>query len=68
MRKRMGATHVTRSSRTTGAAGARKREAATAGRHAARSASQRKEERAGGAGLELAVSAPTSLTAIEKAA
>eukprot|EP00965_Chrysotila_dentata_P178565 5897421-Pleurochrysis_carterae.AAC.1 len=63
----MGATHATHSSRTTGAVGARKREAAKTGRHAARHASQRKGEGASGTGLESAVSAPASLTAIEKA-
>eukprot|EP00965_Chrysotila_dentata_P258079 6213095-Pleurochrysis_carterae.AAC.1 len=63
----MGATHTTHSRKTTGASGARRREAAKTGRHAALPASQRKGEEASGV-LESAVGAPASPTAIEKAA
>eukprot|EP00965_Chrysotila_dentata_P032184 1073512-Pleurochrysis_carterae.AAC.1 len=67
MRKRMGVTHATYSSKTTGAVGARKSEAAKTERHAALHASQRKGEGASGVGLKSAVGAPASPTAMEKA-
>eukprot|EP00965_Chrysotila_dentata_P024318 805854-Pleurochrysis_carterae.AAC.1 len=67
MRSRMGVTHATHSSKTTGAAGPRKSEAAKTGGHAALHASQRRGEEAGGIGLNSAVGAPTSPTATEKA-
>eukprot|EP00965_Chrysotila_dentata_P094381 3120456-Pleurochrysis_carterae.AAC.1 len=63
----MGVTHATHSSRTTGAAGAKKSEAAKTGRHAALHASQCKGDKASVVGRESAVRAPASPTAIEQA-
>eukprot|EP00965_Chrysotila_dentata_P156213 5161005-Pleurochrysis_carterae.AAC.1 len=59
--------HATHSSKTTGAAGARKSEVAKTGRHAALHASQRRGEEASGVGLKSAVGAPASPTATETA-
>eukprot|EP00965_Chrysotila_dentata_P195599 6177073-Pleurochrysis_carterae.AAC.4 len=67
MRKRKGVTHATHRSKTTGAVGVRKSEAAKTGRHAAWHASPRKGEGASGVGLNSAVGAPASPTAMEKA-
>eukprot|EP00965_Chrysotila_dentata_P258570 6213268-Pleurochrysis_carterae.AAC.1 len=63
----MGVTQATQSSRTTGAVGARKSEAANTGRQAALHATRRMSVASGDAGLESAVGAPEPPIALEKA-
>eukprot|EP00965_Chrysotila_dentata_P177222 5852902-Pleurochrysis_carterae.AAC.7 len=65
-RKRMEERHATHRSRTTGATGARKSEAATTGRHAALHARDRSNGESDQDGQESAVGTPVSPTASEK--
>eukprot|EP00965_Chrysotila_dentata_P185433 6121937-Pleurochrysis_carterae.AAC.1 len=64
-RKRMRETHATQRSRTTGATGARKSEAATTGRHAALHARARSDGESGQDGQESTVDTPEASTANE---